>query len=64
MGLLSKGISLSWEETKDLSDHVRVHGIEQFINFYRQWKNRNGDVFKWGDEVRFSLLFCANEIIH
>lgn len=54
MGLLSEGSPLSWEETKDLADHVRRHGIKQFINLYHRLKNRQGDVLKWGDEVSCS----------
>lgn len=52
MGLLSEGNPLSWEETKALAEHVRQHGIEQFINLYRKLQDRTGDVLKWGDEVR------------
>jgi len=51
MGLLSEGSPLSWEETKKLSDHVRKHGIIQFINLYKRLRDRQGDVLKWGDEV-------------
>lgn len=51
MGLLTEGSPLSWEETKDLAEHVRRHGIRQFINLYHRLKNRQGDVLKWGDEV-------------
>lgn len=53
MGLLTEGSPLSWEETKKLSEHVRKHGIEQFINLYRRLKDRTGDILKWGDEVIF-----------
>ncbi|KAG5331685.1 GSH1 ligase, partial [Acromyrmex heyeri] len=51
MGLLSEGSPLSWEETKKLSDHVRKHGVIQFINLYKRLRDRQGDVLKWGDEV-------------
>jgi len=51
MGLLSEGSPLTWEETKAMADHVRTHGISQFINLYHRLKNRQGDVLKWGDEV-------------
>lgn len=53
MGLLSEGSPLSWPETKKLADHVRKHGIIQFINLYNLLKDRQGDVLKWGDEVCF-----------
>lgn len=60
MGLLSKGEPLNWEETKALADHVREHGITQFINIYHNLKDRQGDCLKWGDEVRTMQfpLFC------
>ena len=51
MGLLSEGSPLSWEETKAHADHVRKHGIEQFINQYKKLKERTKDVLYWGDEV-------------
>lgn len=51
MGLLTEGSPLSWEETKALAEHVRQHGIEQFINLYNRLQERTGDVLKWGDEV-------------
>jgi len=51
MGLLTEGSPLNWEETKKLSQHVREHGIEQFIHLYARLRDRQGDVLKWGDEV-------------
>ncbi|KAL2725268.1 glutamate--cysteine ligase catalytic subunit [Vespula squamosa] len=56
MGLLSEGSPLTWEETKKLSDHVRKHGIIQFINIYKKLRDRQGDVLKWGDEVEYVLV--------
>lgn len=56
MGLLSEGSPLSWEETRDLADHVREHGITQFINLYHKLKDRQGDFLKWGDEVSDHIL--------
>lgn len=34
-----------------MADHVRKHGIEQFINLYKKYKDLKFDVLKWGDEV-------------
>lgn len=62
MGVLIDGALLEWKETKKLSKHVRQHGIEQFINLYRRWKHRDGDVFKWGDEVYINCVFVFNLI--
>lgn len=59
MGLLTEGSPLSWEETKKLAEHVRQHGVEQFINLFAKLRDRTGDVLKWGDEVccSFPLIF-------
>ncbi|XP_004924668.1 glutamate--cysteine ligase catalytic subunit [Bombyx mori] len=56
MGLLTEGSPLSWEETKALAEHVRQHGVEQFINLYRKLQDRTGDVLKWGDEVEYVIV--------
>lgn len=55
MGLLTEGSPLSWEETKKHADHVRIHGIRQFINLYARLKDRHNDVLKWGDEVNTKM---------
>lgn len=66
MGLLSQGSPLNWEETKKHADHVRKHGILQFLNIYNKVKERQKDVLKWGDEVRLlsilkkCTIFCEN----
>ncbi|XP_072498575.1 glutamate--cysteine ligase catalytic subunit isoform X2 [Notamacropus eugenii] len=56
MGLLSQGSPLSWEETKRHADHVRRHGILQFLHIYHAVKERHKDVLKWGDEVEYILV--------
>ncbi|CAG4963101.1 unnamed protein product [Parnassius apollo] len=61
MGLLTEGSPLSWEETKALAEHVRQHGIEQFINLYRKLRDRTGDVLKWGDEVEYIIVKFDDE---
>lgn len=60
MGLLSEGSPLDWEQTQALADHVREHGITQFINLYHKLKDRQGDYLKWGDEVS---LFPSAKLI-
>lgn len=57
MGLLTDGHPLSWEETKKLNQHVRKHGIQQFINLYQRLKDRQGDELKWGDEVSLTYVY-------
>ncbi|XP_067641863.1 glutamate--cysteine ligase [Eurosta solidaginis] len=61
MGLLSEGSPLSWEETKKLANHVREHGITQFINLYHRLKDRTGDILKWGDEVEYIIVKFDDE---
>lgn len=61
MGLLTEGNPLSWEETKKWKDHVRHHGIEQFIHLYARLRDRQGDVLMWGDEVEYILVYFDDE---
>uniref|UniRef100_A0A3B5Q9B4 Glutamate--cysteine ligase n=1 Tax=Xiphophorus maculatus TaxID=8083 RepID=A0A3B5Q9B4_XIPMA len=56
MGLLSQGSPLNWEETRKYADHIRKHGIIQFLNIYNKVKDRQRDVLKWGDEVEYMLV--------
>lgn len=51
MGLLTQGQPLNWEETKKHAEHVRIHGIQQFIHLYQRLKDRKDECLKWGDEV-------------
>lgn len=61
MGLLTEGSPLSWEETKKLANHVREHGIIQFINLYKRVRDRQGDVLKWGDEIEYIVVKFDDE---
>ncbi|ESO07411.1 hypothetical protein HELRODRAFT_76604 [Helobdella robusta] len=61
MGLLSEGTPLSWEESKRVADHVRKHGIIQFINQYNKLKDRSKDCLLWGDEVIEYMLVNLND---
>ena len=51
MGLLALGTPLNWPETKPLAEHIRYHGITQFLNTWDRWKDRTGKGLLWGDEV-------------
>ena len=51
MGLLSLGTPLHWDQAKRYSDHVRYHGVTQFLNIWDRLKDRQGDELLWGDEV-------------
>lgn len=61
MGLLSEGNPLSWEDTKKYANHVREHGVTQFINLYKRLRDRQGDVLKWGDEVEYIIVKIDDE---
>ncbi|XP_060046018.1 glutamate--cysteine ligase catalytic subunit isoform X2 [Erinaceus europaeus] len=61
MGLLSQGSPMSWEETQRHADHVRRHGILQFLHIYHAVKDRHKDVLKWGDEVEYMLVSFDHE---
>jgi hypothetical protein len=51
MGLLYLGTPLPWAEAKKYADHVRHHGITQFLHIWDRLKDRTGDELLWGDEV-------------
>ncbi|XP_023025106.2 glutamate--cysteine ligase isoform X3 [Leptinotarsa decemlineata] len=57
MGLLNESVTpLSHEDTMKYAQHVREHGITQFISLYKRLKDRQGDVLKWGDEIEYSII--------
>ncbi|KAJ3053715.1 hypothetical protein HK097_003566 [Rhizophlyctis rosea] len=56
MGLLSLGTPLPWDEAKNHADHVRKHGIIQFLNIWRRLRNRRRDKLLWGDEVEYVVV--------
>lgn len=62
MGLLDvAGAPLEWSEAKKHSHHVREHGIQQFISIYNKYKDKQGSVLRWGDEVHLPLhIFVRN----
>lgn len=61
MVFLHLGTALTWEETKKYADHVRYHGITQFLNIWNGSKDRR-DQFLWGDEVRGHILLASRRL--
>ncbi|KAF9227348.1 GCS-domain-containing protein [Gyrodon lividus] len=61
MGLLYLGTPLTWEEAKKYADHVREHGITQFLHTWDRVKDRHGDELLWGDEVEYMVILFDNE---
>nr|AZS52301.1 gammaglutamyl cysteine synthetase 1 [Hebeloma cylindrosporum] len=62
MGLLYLGTPLVWDEAKKYADHVRSHGITQFLHIWDRLKDRQGDELLWGDEIEYMVVsFDAKE---
>lgn len=64
MGLLSLGTPLPWNEAKEFADHVRKHGIEQFLNIYHSQKDRHNQSLLWGDEVSSSYFILKKKALN
>nr|XP_026696290.1 glutamate--cysteine ligase catalytic subunit-like isoform X2 [Ciona intestinalis] len=57
MGFLEyEGEPLPFNEIRPHIEHVKSHGILQFLNIYRNARERNNDAFKWGDEMEYSVV--------
>lgn len=61
MGLLSLGTPMHWDEAKKHADHVRKHGIIQFLNLWEVAKNSQKDCLLWGDEVEYMVVSYDEE---
>nr|XP_026693518.1 glutamate--cysteine ligase catalytic subunit isoform X3 [Ciona intestinalis] len=62
MGFLDfNGEPLPFKEIRTHIDHVKRHGVLQFLNIYRRGKERNNDDFKWGDEIEYSVVHFDDE---
>eukprot|EP00121_Abeoforma_whisleri_P003102 Awhi_evm1s2786 len=61
MGLLTDGRPLPWPEAKAAADHVRSHGIDQFLAIYSAVKDRQNDCLKWGDEIEYVVIKLDDE---
>ncbi|KAI9104115.1 glutamate-cysteine ligase-domain-containing protein [Phlyctochytrium arcticum] len=61
MGLLSQGTPLPWPEAKQHADHVREHGITQFLNIWNRIKTRKKDHLLWGDEIEYIVVSFDEE---
>ncbi|KAL0068752.1 glutamate--cysteine ligase [Marasmius tenuissimus] len=61
MGLLYLGTPLTWEDAKQYADHVRDHGITQFLNIWDRVKDKSGDELLWGDELEYMVISLDDE---
>ena len=56
MGLLKRGVALTWENSLEYLEFVREHGILQFLNTWNRVKDVKDDELKWGDEIECSVM--------
>ncbi|CCG84718.1 protein of unknown function [Taphrina deformans PYCC 5710] len=61
MGLLSLGTPLPWHEVKKHTDHVREHGIYQFLSIWKRNKDKARDELLWGDEIEYIVVDIDDE---
>lgn len=61
MGLLSLGTPMHWDEAKKYADHVRTHGIIQFLNLWEATKDSQKDCLLWGDEIEYMVVSYDDE---
>ncbi|KAF9118819.1 hypothetical protein BGW39_000844 [Mortierella sp. 14UC] len=61
MGLLSLGTPMHWDEAKKYADHVRAHGIIQFLNLWEATKDSQKDCLLWGDEIEYMVVAYDEE---
>ncbi|KAK9327979.1 glutamate-cysteine ligase-domain-containing protein [Lipomyces starkeyi] len=61
MGLLSLGTPLPWKEVQKHADHVRQHGIQQFLHIWKNTKDKRGNSLLWGDEVEYMVVSYDDE---
>ena len=61
MGLLILGAPLTWEESKKYIEHVKQHGVEQFINLYNRYEGKTGSILRWGDEIEYFVCSFDHE---
>ncbi|KAI8081561.1 glutamate-cysteine ligase-domain-containing protein [Halteromyces radiatus] len=61
MGLLSLGTPLHWNDAQKYADHIRSHGIDQFLSIYRARKDQQKDNLLWGDEIEYVVVNVDKE---
>lgn len=61
MGLLVVGTPLSWDASKKYHEHVKRHGIIQFLNIWKALKDKKWSQFLWGDEVESMLVVVDHD---
>merc|ERR1719440_547042 len=63
MGFLELGQPLDWENSGEVLEYVRTHGIEQFISTYSKTMSIENDELLWGDEVEYAVFVADKESV-
>jgi glutamate--cysteine ligase catalytic subunit len=61
MGLLTVGKPLSFPDSKRFIQHVKEHGILQFLHTWERVKGIQNDELKWGDEIEVGVFVVDHE---
>jgi glutamate--cysteine ligase catalytic subunit len=62
MGLLSLGTPLDWPQVQPHINHVKKHGISQFLHIWNTVKSRRKDYLLWGEEVEYCVIDLTTNI--
>lgn len=54
--ILRVGNPLQWHASKPFLQHVRLSGVEQFINHYKRCEGSELPLFVWGDEIEYGVF--------
>ncbi len=61
MGFLTAGLPLSYEDTKKVSNYIRIHGVSQFLCTWNRVKDIANDELKFGDEIECGIFMMDPE---
>jgi glutamate--cysteine ligase catalytic subunit len=56
MGFLTDGKTLDWPDAQKHIRYIKEHGIIQFLNTFKKFKDRQDNVLLWGDEIEYFLV--------
>ena len=58
MGFLDEGKPYTWKDSREdgVIEHVREHGVEQFLQMWEKVKGINNSELKWGDEIEYGVF--------
>jgi glutamate--cysteine ligase catalytic subunit len=56
MGFLEVGEPYSWEDSREVIEYIREHGVEQFLAMWGKVADIDHDELKWGDEIEYGIF--------